>query len=358
MLGVTKSHGAIVLPTIQSMDITPKAETKAIEQFGSQEAALFYTVMSPGSAKVAFEHTNQRLIDDLVMDQDPNSTQSYVSEQLYQPFHLVQNFLGQDGKIKGSQLLYGCNLDASLSENQKLKEAAAGTLSIMFQNRLRFRGLGLQYIRCTNGVGPIAQPSAVTLATSTSGGHLAGGEYYVRVTPVATLPAGAEGVGSIESPIAVPTGTSTNDITVTTSAPAGNITSYNIYVGTTPGGERYSGNDGGTGTYIITQVPPYTASPCPNVDGGTGAYIAGAPNGFADFVFSSNSVTLSPAAAEIPPTVGAQYALVAKNGLIQASATLAGLTGNFSINISGTAFGLNAAASNADWWDVIYPFKP
>ena len=354
--GVTRTHGMIQLPTIESADITPKLEAKAIEEFGSQEAAFLYTVMGPGTAKFTFPHTNQRLIDCLVMDQDPNGTQTFVSEELYQPFNIIENFLGMDGKIKGSQLIYGCVADASLSENQKLKDAAAGTLGVMFTNRLRFRGLALQYIRATNGVGPVAQPAAPTCTPANTGGHLLAGEYYVRIAPVSTTPSGAEGIGSIETAVVVG-GTNVGDITVTTPAPAGNVATYNVYVGTASGQERYVGNDAGASTYVITAMPSYTASPCPNVDGGTGAYVAAPPAGPGDFVFATKSVTLPVAAAQIA-TLGLQYALVVKNGIIQASATKQTQTGGFYIDAAGATFNVVATPTNADAWDVIYPFKP
>lgn len=102
-------------------------------------------------------------------------------------------------------------------------------------------------------VSDLPSPASPTLAASTTGGSLPrNSTYFVRVSCV--------DANGLESPASdtlkkVTTGatTDTNKITVTIASVAG-ASSYNIYMGTTPGGEILVGSSVST-SFVITGVP-------------------------------------------------------------------------------------------------------
>jgi microcystin-dependent protein len=91
-----------------------------------------------------------------------------------------------------------------------------------------------------NGTGTINIPvSAPTLATATTGGSLGAATYYVKYTWVT---AAGESMPSPEKSIVVPTGTSTNTVTVTIPSLPNGVTKANIYMSTATGTETLQGN--------------------------------------------------------------------------------------------------------------------
>jgi hypothetical protein len=114
----------------------------------------------------------------------------------------------------------------------------------------------------------IANPSAQAsnLTTATTGGSLAAGTYYVKYTWVTPF---GETQASPERSIVVPTGTSTNTVTVTLPTFPANVTSANIYMSTATGTEKLQGSTATT-TYTRTAaLLTATAPPASNTASAT-----------------------------------------------------------------------------------------
>lgn len=114
--------------------------------------------------------------------------------------------------------------------------------------------------------GAVSAPSAVTLATATTGGSLAAATYYVKVTARA---GGGESVVSGEVSQATTGSTSTLTITVGTE-PVGGL-GYNLYVGTATGGETFQtafvGNTFTLTSYVTGGATPPSADSTANTNG-------------------------------------------------------------------------------------------
>jgi hypothetical protein len=332
---------------VDGVDWTPKITGKEVPEFDNPQNALIYTTFDGGSGKISFLKSNQGQLEALMMDTDPTVEQVWVNPAGLKPFTIFENLKGLDGKIKGSFILEGC-LPTGSPFTSTVKDAAKQTLDFMFINAHWFSGLAILYSRARGSVGPAGQPSILGLATTTTGGLLSPETYYVRITAVT---AAGESQGSIEQDVVVPTGTSTNLITVTTPSPSGDITSFNVYVSDRSNGERYIGNDAGSGSFVITQLPVASATICPNIDS-TGAYQAAG-----DLTFAGNLVTLPKAAYQMPQN-GLPYALVMQNGQVVADPVNPATTDNFYFNAAGTQFGVGTTPASTDWWDIFTLYQP
>lgn len=344
---VTNSHGAIRPNMVDGIDFTPKITGKEISEFDNLENALIYTTFDGVTGKIAYLKSNLGQIESLMMDTDPTVDEIWVNPTQFKPFTMYANLKGPDGKVKGSYLCQGC-LTTGNPFTSTTKEAAKETIDFMAINIHKFNGYGILYSRIRANTGPVAQPGEMTLGTSTTGGYLVPGTYYVKVTAVTAT---GESIGGLEAYILIPTGTSTNKITVTTPAPVTPIATYNVYCSEVSNGERYSGNDGGTSTYVITVLPASTATLCPTADN-SGAYEASG-----DIVFSTKSALLNIPAVSIPQT-GLPYALVMKNGIVVADPVKPASGDDFYFTSDGKSFEVGATPAVTDWWDVFTVYKP
>ena len=344
---VSQSHGIIRPNMVTGVDWTPKISGKEIAEFDNVENALIYTTFDGATGKMAYEQSNQGLMEALLMDTDPSAAQVWTCPTQFKPFTYFENWKGPDGKIKGSALLKECHVTGD-PFTSTVKEAAKGTLDFMFKNAHRFLGLAIQYVRARANTGPAGQPTILGLSTTTTGGFLAPETYYFRITAVTAV---GESQGSIEQAIVVPVGTSTNLITVTTPSPAGSITSYNVYGWDRSNGERYIGKDAGLGSLVVTALPISSAVPCPNLDS-TGCFQA--PE---DLIFAGNTITLPQPAFAVPAT-GLQYALICKNGYPVADPINPAGVDDFYFNAAGTTFSVGTTPAATDWWDIFTLYEP
>lgn len=108
-------------------------------------------------------------------------------------------------------------------------------------------------------------PVQSALATAASGGSIANGNYFVKVTAVTFL---GEGLPSNEQTITT-TGTGISTITVTWSAVTG-ATSYKVYIGTTTNGENLVSTVTGAVTTTLTALPGTSGTPPTTGAGGPG----------------------------------------------------------------------------------------
>lgn len=108
--------------------------------------------------------------------------------------------------------------------------------------------------------GALAAPT-VTLASSGTGGAVAAGTYYVKVTASS---GGGESVPSTVVNTGALTG-STSQFTVTISVPSPGAVNYNVYIGTVSGSETYVGSTSGAPFAVLT-TPPTTGAAVPTVD--------------------------------------------------------------------------------------------
>lgn len=110
----------------------------------------------------------------------------------------------------------------------------------------------------------LSTPSNSAFATATTGGSLADGTYYYRVSAINAL---GETLASTETSQVVPAGTVTNTVTVNWGA-VSNATGYKVY-GRTTGAELLIAAVGAVTTYVDTgSVTPAGALPVANTTGG------------------------------------------------------------------------------------------
>lgn len=347
---VTPNHGVIRPNMVDSMDFTPKLSNKRISEFDNLIDPLTYSTFDGGSGKFSYSESNQGQISAALMDLDPTVTTQMVDPARLANFEVFCNMFGLDGKIKGSMLLFGCTPTGNPFQ-QAVKEAAKRSVDFECLNGLWFPGLAMLYMRARGATTQQAPPSTPTLATSTTGGFLTAPDtIYVMITAVT---AAGESLPSNEASIHVPSGTSTNKVTVTTPAISGSVTSYNIYASNRSNGERYTANCASGTTTDITALPASSAA-TPPVANSSGVFAA--PS---DKVFTGSNpytVTLDNAAFKNPQT-SLQYALVKKNGNMVANVNNPASIDTFLFNAAGTTFSVNEdPATNS--WDVFTLYQP
>lgn len=116
--------------------------------------------------------------------------------------------------------------------------------------------------------GALAAPT-ITIASSASGGSVAAGTYYVKVTASS---GGGESVPSAEVNTGALTG-STNQFTVTVSVPTPGAVAYNVYIGTSAGANKYVATIPASATPTLVQLttPPTTGATVPASDSSVAA---------------------------------------------------------------------------------------
>lgn len=349
---ISRTHGVIRPNLVQGFNFTPKFSNKEVAEFDNKVNALTYTTFDGGTGKLEYIDSNQGQISAALMDLDPTVAVQMLNPAELQPFDIFMNLMGQDGLVKGCALLYACSPTSNPFE-QTVKDAAKRSIDFTCLNGIWFPGLAMQYTRMRTAGTIQAAPATPTLATADTGGFLAGGKtYYVQLTAV--TPYGETEVGN-EGSIAVPSGTDTNKITVTTPALSGSITSFNAYISDKSNGERFSANMAGGGDTDILSLPSTTAAQ-PPLFNTSGAFAA-----TGDKVFATSpaySVTLDNAAYKLAQT-GLQYALVKKNGAIIGTVDNPATAGNFLINTGGTTFtAQDNPATASDVWELLSMYQP
>ncbi len=343
---VSQSHGIIRPNMVDGVDFTPKISVKQIDEYDNPEPSLLYQTFDGGTGKLSYVESNQGQVEAMLMDQDPTAAIALMDPVGYKPMTMAMNYRGLDGNFKRSVLLKNCLCSGS-PVTQTVKDASKSTIDFMFTGMYRFPGLAILYTRARGATAPTAAPAAPVCTPAVTTGTLIAGEFYVRITAVT---AAGESAGSPEVMVAVATGTA-GKVTVTTTAPAGAITGYNVYFSDRSNGERFAGNDAGTATFVITALPPLTASLCPNTDS-TGVFQA-----TGDKVFSGQAVTLDKTAYFLPQS-GLGYALVLKNGQVVGSLNQPAQAANFGIKSDGTQFQIFAAPAATDWYDIFTLYQP
>lgn len=120
-------------------------------------------------------------------------------------------------------------------------------------------------VRVRGETATLATPVNAALSTASTGGSLAAGTYWYRVTATNDI---GETLGSTETSQVVPAGTSTNTVTVNWNSVTG-ATGYKVY-GRTSGGELFIASVGAVATYTDTgSITPSGALPSSNTTGTT-----------------------------------------------------------------------------------------
>jgi len=350
---LTRSHGIIRPNLVMDFSLTPKLEIKVVDEFDNKVPGLIYQVTGEGTGKFSFTENNQPAIAAAMVDADPTVATFQYNPNLLQPFDVFTNYRGMDGKVKASSLAYGCQLSGN-AFSQPVKEGAKRTVDFTCENIVFFYGMGLAYNR-VRGTGvqqavPTAPSTdASTLATTSTGGYLTAGVYYVMITATT---ANGETLPSIESSISVPTGTSTNLITVTCPNVSAPVTGYNVYVSNVSNGEVYTGAAAAAtaNTLVITTLPPFTAQ-TPPAQNTSGIWVSAT-----DLVFSTDAATLSQVATA-PAGSSLLYALTKLNGVVIGTVDNPAPQGTFYIDVNGQTF-TTTGTSTYQCWDVIYPYLP
>lgn len=108
------------------------------------------------------------------------------------------------------------------------------------------------YSQIPNNYGGVATPAAATTATATTGGSIVAGTYYIQLAAINA--SGETPLGAVVSQV-VPSGTSTNTITVTPPTQPAGSTGFKAYISTTSGTyTKYYSSTGWTALVITT--PP------------------------------------------------------------------------------------------------------
>ena len=345
---ITRSHGILRPNLMQDFSITPKLDLKVIEEFDNPVPGLIFQVAGESTGKFSIEESNQPLVAMALADVDPTVAQFAYNPQNMQPFDIFANFKGLDGKVKGSVLAYGCQLSGN-GFTQPVKDGAKRSVDFTCSNAVFFYGLGLSYTRMRGTGVQVAAPAEPTAATATTGGYLAPGNYYIQITAVTAL---GESLPSEEIAINVPSGTSTNDITVPCPGTSGAVTGYNVYIGSVSNGERYAGQGtaSSANTVVVTALPAPLATQ-PPLQNTSGIWVGGS-----DVVFSTNAGLLTIPAANIP-NVGLQYALLKENGNVVATLDNPATNGVAYISADGTTF-TTTGTSTGQCWDILTPYQP
>jgi len=339
---MTRSHGLVRPNLVDGFEFTPKLSNKRIPEFDNPVDALTYTTFDGGSGKISYLESNQGQINATLMDQDPTVGTIMINPTSLVPFDAFLNFKGLDGQIKGCMLLYGCTV-AGNPFQQAVKEGAKRSIDFEALNGIKFDGLAIQYTRGRGASTIQAPPSDPALATAAVGGFLTGGDtVYVQLTAVTSA---GETIASNEAAIHIPTGTDTNNVTVTVPAPAGTISSYNGYVSNRSNGERFSFNTTVGGAIVVTQLPAATAArpPTQNTSG-----VFAASN---DKVFTGAgpyTITLDNAAYKLAQT-GLDYGLVKRDSAIVATIDNPATLDTFLFDSTGATFSVNENPATHSW---------
>ena len=338
---VTRSHGILRPNLVQDLTLDPKLAAKRVDEYDNKVSALTYYTFDGVSGSFKYVDSNQGLINALLMDRDPAAAVGILNPANYQPFSLFGNRKGLDGKIKGAFVAYLLTA-AGHPFAGPLKEGANRTLSFDGLQMLMFDGLALQYTRARGGNALQAPPAQPALGTTGTGGLLVGGDtIYVQLTGV--TPAG-ETTASNEAAIHIPTGTSTNKVTVTVPALAGTITSYNIYAYNRSNGERFVAN-AAPGSVDILNIPTSTAAK-PPLQNTSGVFDSGN-----DKVFTGSgpwTVTLDNPAYKLEDT-GLDYALILKDGAVYATVDDPAQGDTLLFDSTGATFSVNEDPANHVW---------
>lgn len=348
---ITTTHGVVRPNMVESLEGMVKIGVKRIPEFDNPIDALIYSTFDGASGKFGYTESNQGLISAAMQDLDPTLAPQMINAAgpNFGNFHLFFNSMGLDGKIKGAGLLYGC-IASEMPWNQTVKEAAKRNIGFEALNFIWFPGLAAQYTRMTGTLTAQAAPSKPTVATSTTGGFLAADTYYVQI---AAVTASGETTPSPEAGIHVPSGTSTNKITVTTPAIVSPVTSYNVYVSNRSNGERYVSNVGSGTSGDITVMPGVTALRPPTLNT-SGSYVASGDKSFQGA--GPYTVALDKTAFTLLPQ-GIQYALVMRNGVVIATPDNPATQDTFLISADGGTFSINEVPG-ANVWEAVTLYQP
>ena len=336
----TLSHGDLRPDMVQEVSFDPKMSSKRIDEYDNLLSALTYYTFDGVSGSLKYSDNNQQVMNALLMDRDPTASVGMLNPSVYKPFILFGNQKGLDGKIKRSFVAYRLT-QAGHPYAGPLKEAANRTLNFEGLNFLLFDGLAIQYTRARGTTTIQAPPAQPALATSTTGGYLVAGTYYVQLTGVT---AAGETTAGNEAAIHIPTGTVTNKVTITIPA-LGAFTSYNVYVSDKSNGERFSVNSSTPGGLDITTLPS-TTSYRPPLMNTSGSYAA-----TDDKVFTGGgpyTVTLDNAAYKLADT-GLDYVLVMKDGEVFASVDGPATGDTFLFDSTGATFSVNEDPATHVW---------
>lgn len=349
---VSLSHGIIRPNLVDSFNFTPKISVKEIPEFDNLINPIIYYTFDGGTGKIGYVESNQGQINSALMDLDPTVAQQMLNSIGQQNFQTMMNLKGQDGNLKGSYLLYGC-VAAGVPFDQAVKDAAKRSIDFTCQNGVMFPGLAMLYTRAIGTGVQQAIPGQPTLVTAATAGLLAGNDtIYVRITAVT---AAGETAGSNEASVHIPSGTSTNKVTVTTPAITSPVTSYNVYCSNRSNGERLVANVPSGTSYVITALPANTASACPNVNT-SGSFQCSNPP---DKVFTGSgpyTITLDKAAYGLPQT-GLDYAMVVRDGVIVATVDNPATLDTFLFSADGLTFSVNEDPTN-HVWEIYTLYQP
>lgn len=210
--GVYNKTGEFDLGNCTAFEITPKADVK--EKYES---------MDPFSSLYARAVTRQTHSIKITGDE-------------YSLFNLANALMGNTGQLVAT--------GASVSAEALTSAPLAGA----------WYALKHRNVQAT-----LSPPVMGSSATATTGGTLTPGTYFYKVT--ATNAAG-ETIGGTEVSQVVPTGTSTNTVTINWTAVAG-ASGYKVYRGTSAGGEAvfFTVATGSTVTYTDTGTAGTAGSP-------------------------------------------------------------------------------------------------
>jgi hypothetical protein len=312
--------------------------------------ALTYTTFDGGSGKISYLESNQGQISAALMDIDPAVTTQMLNPATMANFDVFMNLMGLDGKIKGCMLLYGCTPMGNPFQ-QAVKEGAKRSIDFECLNGIIFPGLALQYTRARGATTQQPVPADPALATAAVGGFLNGNDtIYVQLTAVTA--AGETTVGN-EAAIHIPTGTNTNNLTVTIPAIVAPVTAYNVYVSNRSNGERFSVQAVVAGALIITSLPSTTAAR-PPVSNTSGVFAA--PNDKTFTGAGPYTVTLDNPAFKHPQT-GLDYGMIKRNGAIVATVDNPATIDTFLFNTAGTVFSVNEDPA-ANSWELFTFYQP
>lgn len=349
---VTLSHGIIRPNLVDSFNFTPKISVKEVPEFDNPVNALIYSTFDGGTGKIGYMESNQGQINAALMDLDPTVAPQMLNAAFFQNFQTFMNLKGQDGKIKGSMLLYNC-VPGAVPFDQAVKDAAKRGIDFTCLNGVQFQGLAMLYTRAVGtGVAQIT-PGQPTLVAATTAGLLRGGDtIYVRITAVT---AAGETNGSNEAAVHIASGTDTNKVTVTTPAIVSPVLSYNVYASNRSNGERLIANVASGTTYVITGLAAATAAPCPNANT-SGSYQCANPP---DKIFAGAgpyTITFDIAAYGLAQT-GLDYVMVVRDGVIVATVDNPATIDTFLISADGATFSVNEDPAN-HVWEIYTLYQP
>lgn len=338
---VTLSHGVIRPNLVDAVDFTPALTVTRVPEFDNETDALIFNTFDGVNGRISYTQSNQGLLEALIMDRDPSVEQILVDPAKMSPFQMFANLKGQDGNVKGSYLIHSAKISGN-PFTSTIKEGAKSVVEFEAINAFQLRGLGILYTRITAGTAPAGPPSQPVVAAGATGGALSDDTYYIQITAVTAT---GESTPSNEAQVELTAGTAVQKITVTTPAPAGSITGYNVYAWNRSNGALFVANDAGGSTYDILALPSPTSAKPPTEDT-TGAFQA-----TGDKQFTAGAATLDKAAYKFPNT-GLDYLVVMKNGEVVATPNKVATQDDFWFNAAGTTFNVRSTPADTDRWDI------